>query len=306
MIDELMAEGYYDKALEQLADLSDEDVRYKRLICLNRLERYEEAAAEAVFARTKANNTYYNVVAEYLTALKGIRDYETAVNVLLEELEMPYIPYEYESLFNAVYDEILEDKREANEIYETKNTIFSPEEIASLLKRDNVNEDLLYMALDQLQQVNVRLLTNDIAVYLADESRPAFAKTLIMETMITQQVDEDFDVRKNGEYFRFNPAISAQVLERECYRGIGGALVRALEDDNPALMHQCLDYLEYVLYATYPREYYDDEYNVMAAAIHYYVASMQGIEVTEDDLGVLYYVNMDEVETAVLALREIE
>lgn len=305
MIEELMREGQYRAALEKLNDLNDEQTRYLRLVCLNAMGEYRQSMMEGANAKAIAKDTYYDVLVAYLEALKECEEYEKAIDILVEELGMPYIPYEYESLFNEVYDQILLEKQEMNAQFD-RHQIFSVEELEKLLDRNDVNDDLLYMALDQLTQLNVRMLSPVLHRYLADESKPAFAKTLIMETLIQQQIDDEFEVHKNGHIYDFNPAISALVLERECYQGIGKHLIRVLEDDNPSLMNQCLDYLEYFLYATYPQEIYEDEYALYAAGIHYYVATMQNIEVSEEDLEVDYNVNMEMLAEVLLALKTIE
>ena len=305
MIEELMREGQYRAALEKLNDLNDEQTRYLRLVCLNEMGEYRQSMMEGANAKAMAKDTYYDVLVAYLEALKECEEYEKAIDILVEELGMPYIPYEYESLFNEVYDQILLEKQEMNAQLD-RHQIFSVEELEKLLDRNDVNDDLLYMALDQLTQLNVRMLSPVLHRYLADESKPAFAKTLIMETLIQQQIDDEFEVHKNGHIYDFNPAISALVLERECYQGIGKHLIRVLEDDNPSLMNQCLDYLEYFLYATYPQEIYEDEYALYAAGIHYYVATMQNIEVSEEDLEVDYNVNMEMLAEVLLALKTIE
>lgn len=306
VVDDLIAEGQYAAALKELVDLSDEDVRLRRLICLNGLGQYQQAAAEGKLAKESAKNTYYDVVGQYVFSLKETEDFETAINILIEELSMPYIPYQYETAFNTIYDEVLLAKQEANYQVESKNKIFSAEDIEHILENDDVNEDLLYMALDQMQQLNVRILLPSIRAYLSNEKKPDFAKTLIMEILIEQQVDEEFEVNKNGVVYPFNPSYSPLVLEQMSYQGIGKHIQRVLESDNPSLMNQCLDYLEYYLYAIYPKEVYDDEYAIMAAALHYYVAALQNIDVDENDLEIDYNVSMNDVEEAVLALKEIE
>lgn len=48
--------------------------------------------------RNAGNNTYYEVTALYLNALKELEEYEQAINILIEELSMPYIPQQYENL----------------------------------------------------------------------------------------------------------------------------------------------------------------------------------------------------------------
>ena len=305
MIDELMAAGQYAAALEKLADLSDEEVRLKRLICLNSLGEFEKAKLEGKAAKAVAKETYYDVVGQYIMSLKECEDYEEAINILIEELSMPYIPYEYENAFNTAYDEILLAKQDAAYANEKKQ-IFSSEEIEVILNKDDVNDDLLYMALDQLQQLNVRILMPSIRQYLENPKKPPFAKTLIMETLIEQQVDEELEVSKFHDYYTFNPSYSPLVLEQMCYNGIGKELVRVLEDENASLLNQCLDYLEYYLYVIYPKDIYEDEYSLVAAALHYYVATLQNIEVDEMDLEIAYNVSMSQVENMLLALKEIE
>ncbi|MGM9952625.1 MAG: hypothetical protein ACI32Q_04470 [Intestinibaculum porci] len=305
MIDELMAAGQYAAALEKLADLSDEEVRLKRLICLNSLGEFEKAKLEGKAAKAVAKETYYDVVGQYIMSLKECEDYEEAINILIEELSMPYIPYEYENAFNTAYDEILLAKQDAAYGNEKKQ-IFSSEEIEVILNKDDVNDDLLYMALDQLQQLNVRILMPSIRQYLENPKKPPFAKTLIMETLIEQQVDEELEVSKFHDYYTFNPSYSPLVLEQMCYNGIGKELVRVLEDENASLLNQCLDYLEYYLYVIYPKDIYEDEYSLAAAALHYYVATLQNIEVDEMDLEIAYNVSMSQVENMLLALKEIE
>lgn len=305
MIDELMAAGQYAAALEKLADLSDEEVRLKRLICLNSLGEFEKAKLEGKAAKAVAKETYYDVVGQYIMSLKECEDYEEAINILIEELSMPYIPYEYENAFNTAYDEILLAKQDAAYGNEKKQ-IFSSEEIEVILNKDDVNDDLLYMALDQLQQLNVRILMPSIRQYLENPKKPPFAKTLIMETLIEQQVDEELEVSKFHDYYTFNPSYSPLVLEQMCYNGIGKELVRVLEDENASLLNQCLDYLEYYLYVIYPKDIYEDEYSLIAATLHYYVATLQNIEVDEMDLEIAYNVSMSQVENMLLALKEIE
>lgn len=306
MIEELIETGQYTEALKYLTDMNDETVRYQRLVCLNALEEYRQLVTEGMNARNQAKTTYYDVLALYLNGLKETEEYEQAIDILIEELSMPYIPMEYETLFNAVYDEILYLKKEASEGIERKQTVFTTDEMEVLLNRDEVNDDLLYMVIDQMEDVNIRRLIPTLRRYLSDPKKPSFAKSLIMEIMIDQQVDEDFEVNKNGSIYDFNPSYAPMVLQQNAYMGIGKHIQRVLEDDNPSLMNQCIDYLEYYLYALYPREIYEENYTIIAAAIHYYVASLQYIDVDEEEIEIDYGVDIQEVENEILALKQIE
>lgn len=306
MIEELIQSGEYNQALSMLEDMNDETTRYLRLICLVGLKEYRQAKAEGAWAKANAKETYYDVVSMYVTTLKELGDFEEAIQILIEELSMPYIPFQYESLFNAAYDEVLLDKQEANFEVESKNQIFSIEEIAQVLKKKECNEDLLYMALDQLQQLNVRMIIPVIQDYLMDPHRHFFAKTLLIEIMIDQQVDEDIQVEKFGHFFDINPSYMPLVLEQMQYGSILKYMENGIEDENPVLFQQCVEYLEYVLYALYPQESDESQYHVVAAAIHYYVATLQSIDVDLEDLELLYYCDKSEIEQEILALKQLE
>lgn len=96
------------------------------------------------------------------------------------------------------------------------------------------------------------------------------------------------------------------VLAQDAYQGIGQYLENALENDNPTMFEQCMDYLEYFLYAYYPKEIYDDKYNVVAASIHYYVATLQSYDIDMSDLEVTYYCDESQIQGVVLLLKQIE
>jgi len=306
MVEELIQMGDYQQALSLLKDMNDEQTRYLRLVCLVGLREFKQAKDEGAWAKAHATETYYDVVSMYVTTLKELGEYEDAIHILIEELSMPYIPYQYEMMFNTAYDEVLLEKQEAHWEVEAKNQIFSIEEVQQILKNKECNEDLLYMALDQLQQLNVRMIIPTIQDYLLDPSHHFFAKTLLIEIMIEQQIDEDMQVEKFGHYYDINPSYLPLVLEQTQYEGITKYLQNGLEDENPTLFHQCVEYLEYMLYALYPREIYEDEYHIKAAAIHYYVATLQAIEIDLEDLELTYYCDRSEIENEILALKTIE
>ena len=306
MVEDLIENGLYQEALSYLKDKDDERTRYLRLICLIGLKDYQKAKEEGYVAKLKAEKTYYDVVSMYVTALKELREYEEAIDILIEELSMPYIPYQYEVMLNEAYDQILLEKQEMNAELESRTKIFSIEEVEQILKNKNCHEDLLYMALDQLQQLNVRMIMPTIQDYLRDPTKHFFAKTLIMEILIDQQIDEDLEVYKFDQYYDFNPIYSPLVLEQMAYEGILRYLQNGLEEENPTLFLQCVDYLEYLLYAIYPFEIDEDEYSLIAAALHSYIAIMQGIEVDFDELEVIYHCDKDDIEKEILTLERVE
>ena len=114
MIEDLIETGQYKEALQYLNDIDNEQVRYQRLVCLYGLKELQQAKREGMKAKVLAGETYYDVVAIYVSILKDLEEFEEAINIIVEELSMPYIPYQYETVFNAAYDELLLAKQEAS------------------------------------------------------------------------------------------------------------------------------------------------------------------------------------------------
>ena len=143
MIEDLIETGQYKEALQYLNDMDNEQVRYQRLVCLYGLKELQQAKREGMKAKVLAGETYYDVVAIYVSILKDLEEFEEAINIIVEELSMPYIPYQYETVFNAAYDELLLAKQEASFDGVTQK-VFNEEDIENILTKKDTNEDLLY------------------------------------------------------------------------------------------------------------------------------------------------------------------
>lgn len=72
MIEDLIETGQYKEALQYLNDMDNEQVRYQRLVCLYGLKELQQAKREGMKAKVLAGETYYDVVAIYVTDFKMI------------------------------------------------------------------------------------------------------------------------------------------------------------------------------------------------------------------------------------------
>lgn len=157
--------------------------------------RITTSQKEGLKAKALAEETYYDVVAIYVSILKDLEEFEEAINIIVEELSMPYIPYQYETVYNAAYDELLLAKQEAS-LEGTSQKIFNEEEIENILTKEDTNEDLLYMAIEQMEGMNIRRMIVPIRQFIRNNDKPDFAKSLLIELMIDQEIDEDMEVIK--------------------------------------------------------------------------------------------------------------
>lgn len=306
MIEQYIENKQYKEALELLTNLEDEATRYLRLVCLYGLQEYQTAKAEAVHAKNTAKETYYDIVAMQVSILKELEEYEEAISIIVEELSMPYIPYQYESTFNAAYDELLLAKQEANEGMEIKNTAFSLEDMKNILTKEQTNEDVLYMAIEQMQGINIRRLLPAIRMFLEDDQKPAFAKSLLVEVMIDQEIDEEMVLVKKSIPYDINPSYAPMVLNQEIGNVIVELLANGIEDDNPSLFMLCEQFLNFYLYTIYPKYIDESEYRSIAGAIHYHLATLQYIDIELETIEVLYGCNQEEVLKQIENFNEIE
>lgn len=305
MIEDLIELGKYKEALQYLTDQDDENVRYQRLVCLYALKEYDQAYREGIKAKALAEQTYYDVVAINVSVLKELEKYEEAINIIVEELSMPYIPYQYETMFNAAYDDLLLAKQNAS--YEGSiQHVFNEEDIVSILSRDDYNEELLYMALEQLESMNVRRILPAVKAFISNNDKPDFAKSLLIEVMIDQEIDEEMSVVKNGISYDINPLYEPMVLTQEARGVIDQLLADVIENDNPSLYQLCQQFLDFYLYTIYPRYIDDMDYRAIAAAIHYHLASLQYIDIEMEDIELDYNVDAQDVYDVLNGIQAIE
>lgn len=305
MIEDLLELGKYKEALQYLNDMDDEMVRYQRLVCLYALKEYDQAYKEGIKAKVLAGETYYDVVAIYVSILKELEKYDEAIDIIVEELSMPYIPYQYETMFNAAYDDLLLAKQEAS--YDGNiQKIFNEEDINNILSRDDCNEELLYMAIEQMEGMNIRRVLPAVRGFIASNIKPDFAKSLLIELMIDQEVDEEMTVVKKGISYDINPIYEPMVLASEARSVIHQTLSQVIEDDNPSLFLMCEQFLDFYLYSIYPKYIDDSDYRNIAAAIHYHLASMQYIDIEMEDIEISYNVDKEEVYDVMKSIQAVE
>ena len=303
-LEDLIETGQYKEALQYLNDMDNEQVRYQRLVCLYGLKELQQAKREGMKAKVLAGETYYDVVAIYVSILKDLEEFEEAINIIVEELSMPYIPYQYETVFNAAYDELLLAKQEASFDGVTQK-VFNEEDIENILTKKDTNEDLLYMAIEQMEGMNIRRMIVPIRQFIRDNDQPDFAKSLL-ELMIDQEIDEDLEVVKKGVHYDINPSYAPMVLNQESGVEIYKLLMDALEDDNPSLLTMCEQFLNFYLYSIYPKYIDEQDYRSIAGAIHYHLASLQYIDIELEDIEYLYNCNQEDVKDVLETIQSIE
>lgn len=303
MIDEYIEGQRYNEALSLLEGKDDEQSQYHRLVCLYGLKDYMGAKKIVQQVKDGAKETYYDVVAMQIAILTELQEYDEAIEILVEELSMPYIPNNYEQMFNHAYDEVLLAKQEERDF--SKSSVFNNEDLENILLRDDVNVDVVYMAIEQLQETNIRMFLPMIRAYLKKTNQPDLAKSLLLELLIDQGVDEDLVIVKNEIEYPINPSMECNILQQEVAIYLEENLMHRVEVDNPSLSQLCREFATYYLYTIYPRYIDESDYPIIAASIYYHLATLQYIDVVLEDLANEYQIESQDILDMMVKLEEI-
>ncbi|MEG0823879.1 MAG: DUF3196 family protein [Erysipelotrichaceae bacterium] len=190
-------------------------------------------------------------------------DYKEAYGLCEDELKMPYIPKDAEDIIIRYYNEC---KSELD--YNKSGISYSFEDIPELLKSKNA--ELQFMALELLKGSNIRNYLKEIEEYLNDKPN-YFLRSLIIECLIEQQVNENIHLEDEDMVYDFMPCYLEPPLESDGAILAFNLLSDWFENDNPSFLKLCVDTLIKELYLKLPQNVEEDESISLAKAIVCYV-----------------------------------
>ncbi len=191
-------------------------------------------------------------------------DKSKAMNLLQEELAMPYIPEKYEKEFHELAKSlIVEQMKEVNE-----KTLSTKEVIEFLWSKDEVKEAA---AIDSLGTQNLRAIKDELKKWVESENN-AIGKAFIYESLVSQDVDIELNI--SGK--TLNPAVDKSILEnKEVLSSF--MFVRAAAVESPQLQDAVEDQLRLYILLTFPITPLDGK--LLATQIFNVVKKMMGEEI---------------------------
>ena len=139
-------------------------------------------------------NAYYNSLIHELRILVSEQNYQSAIELIKPELEMPYIQADVQSELETIYSECV-----ANTITPKGHSI---EELDKFIDGTGVQKEI---AVTLLAQTNLRQHTSRIQKLLESDLLDEFKGELI-EAMMEQKLDTPFHIHKEGMDITFIPA----------------------------------------------------------------------------------------------------
>lgn len=196
--------------------------------------------------------------------------YQEAYSILETELNMPYIPYQHEAIIAALFKECQQaldiDKRAVK---------YDGDDIETLLFSDDIDEACV--ACELLKGSNVRNYLEIIENYLK-KSPHYLVRTLLIETLMDQDVTDEIQLDYDGLQVTFIPTYVERIQESEVVREMVQQLKDYFENDNPTFYQMCVDCLVKELYLKLPFNVENDEVNYLLKAIIEYVFKANGDE----------------------------
>jgi len=273
----LMEKGQYKEALKLL--LEHENLYLEKITCLYEMKEYDKVISFFESIVDKLEQDYFEVLGFYILSLLEENQFDKALDVLNEELSMPYVQDNYQVLLDSLYDNVIERKKFFLAEQESTN-ILSVDEIKHLLL-DHGDFVSQFKAISALDQINVRSILDELEVYLTNPRNSSILKSFILERLTQQQVSQGVLVNKNNCEYEVMPLAFNPVFQDHNFILTRNLLEEHL-DSNPSLLAMAYDILDSIVYILYPETIEEDEQNLYAAAIEYYVYSLNYEDLSVD------------------------
>lgn len=144
---------------------------------------------------------YYDELKQEITTLILDKKFDEALFLVKKELQMPYIPSEFESfLLQTKKDLIYSISDNQKEMEESLDSLFN--------KLFSGKPQLELYAVSKLCDRNLRVCIKEIQDYFSKQPTPE-AMALLIDAIAEQEIDEEFTIVKNGvEYSFYGDAIT--------------------------------------------------------------------------------------------------
>lgn len=145
---------------------------------------------------------YYEEILQKIDELMDSKDYEQAKRIILNELDIAYVPRDFEEKLNDYLAEI------NTKTFKVKQV--SDEDIETFLFEDQSHQ---LIGVDELNKRNLRDFDELVDKYLKEGSFKN-AKVLLIDSLIRQSIDKEYTFIDGDSSITFNP--SKLVCPEEC------------------------------------------------------------------------------------------
>lgn len=239
----------------------------KKLEQLKKLYENKEYEAVSRLGKVYINESekhYYDFLKLYIDSLVKTDKKEEALELVLEELRLPYVPEPYFSHFSSLYVELDRSLNSEEKAFNPFN-LYSNDELKELLLT-NEESDILIVAINEISNRNIRLFLDEIQMFLNNNSKKNFLKVVLIESLAAQGVEGEFSFINNGINYILNPMKMPLILEDESIEEIINIIER-FDNKNKSIIEMVETLLIAYIVSIFPLNIEKKDYLALAATL---------------------------------------
>lgn len=175
---------------------------------------------------------------------------DIALRLINEELNMPYIPKDINNKLNELLVSI-KDK----DVDNYKSKVYDDQKLDDLLGGDNLNQ---LLGVNILIEKNLRDYKDIIDNYLLNGNNKQ-AKSLLIDALIRQEINDVYTIIKDDMQMEFNPRYCECIEETDSFILAYNKLKELYETDNPTYLKFGFDLLVKEYFEALPMTICEDE-----------------------------------------------
>lgn len=225
------------------------------------------------------NKDYYQTIIVKINHLITEEKLLQAFDLVKEELQVAYIPQQYQEQLQKLHDEIAFNLNQAKDDSDVVPNFWTLAKITEILN-DWPKQEHHATAFYFLQNYNVRLILPVIISYLLNPNITNINKTRLLILLKNQNINQQFQVMKTHGNFVINPVKLLAWYDWKVYQQVNQLLEKNVNIDNPGLFQICHYLLNSYCESLMPLMPNLKHINAIAAAIYIRACSLQFIRVT--------------------------
>ncbi|WP_035322507.1 tetratricopeptide repeat protein [Peribacillus kribbensis] len=286
-------------------DAENPELNIGLVVSLVELGNYLEAKELCRELLHKGIGDYFQVVNIYLMILLNLNEHQEMIVTLKALLEEKQVPPDKEEHFYKM----LEFCERSMEEIEYSGKGLDEDELS--LKEDmallsDKSEEEQFLLISQLAHANIRPYLQQIRQFLKEETGHAFLKTLLINILKEQELQEEIEIVKFGRSSTVTPADLPDIQEADFLVQTAGELEARIAHEDPTLMEFARSLVERHNFLLYPLEPLERDFSVWAAAYHFVSREYQGMPARLSETADLYNRNGEALEEVLPVIREFE
>ncbi|PLT30192.1 tetratricopeptide repeat protein [Peribacillus deserti] len=266
---------------------------------------YKEAKELCRELLLKGIGDYFQVVNIYLMILLNLNEHEEMIHTIKALLEEKQVPPDKEEQFYKML-EFCERALEETDILDVTADLDDDTLTGELdfLAQKSEQEQLLLIS--QLAHTNIRPYLMEVQSFLGNPDAHPFLKTLLLNILKEQSVQEETEIHKFGRSMKVNPDHLPDVMHTEFLIQTLEELESRLSHENPTLMEFAQSLIERHNFVLYPFEPHEQGFNDWAAAYHFLTAEYQGEPAAIAGLAKKYSGDPENINEIINRIRKFE